>query len=208
MNYRLVKLIQPHKSRDGKKTRVSIVKIQLKNKSDTIYDTVEQYKKEIDSKIKETIKEVKEPVLLREIINLHNVDGIKNVNQIKTMVEKIKSGKQVLSPNGVPNIKLVKTVQSEWILFDGHHSLLAYMITGRTFLHEILHLVIESENCHVNNQEILIFFGTHSKKLDASNWRKYVINWQAPKKNQLCKRKQNNMGELLDSINKFYTVYS
>ena len=204
MNYRLVKLIQPHKSKDGKITRVSIVKIQLKNKNDTIYDTVEQIKKEIGSKIKESIKEVKEPVLLREIINLHNANGIKNVNQIKTLAKKIKSGKPILAPNGLPNIKLVKTVQSEWILFNGHHSLLAYMITGKTFLHEIPHLVIEDENCHVNNQEILIFFGTHSKKLNDSNWRKHVINWHAPKKNQLCKRKQNNMGELLDSI---YEVY-
>ena len=133
MNYRLVKLIQLHKSKDEKITRVSTVKIQLKNKNDTIYDSVEQYKKEIGSKIKETIKEVKKPILLREIINLHNVNGIKNVNQIKTMVKKIKSGKQILSPNGLPNIKLVKTVQSEWILFDGHHSLLAYMITGKHF---------------------------------------------------------------------------
>ena len=88
MNYRFVKLIQPHKSKDGKITRVSIVKIQLKNKKDTIYDTVEQYKKEIGSKTKESIKEVKKPVLLKEIINLHNVNGIKNVNQIKTMVKK------------------------------------------------------------------------------------------------------------------------
>ena len=206
MNYRLVKLIQPHKSKDEKITRVSTVKIQLKNKNDTIYDTLEQFKKEIDSKIKETIKEIKKPILLREIINLHNDNGIKNVNQIKTMVKKIKSGKQILSPNGLPNIQLVKTVQSEWILFDGHHSLLAYMITGKTFLHEIPHLVIENENYHVNNQEILIFFGTHSKKIDNSNWRKHVINWQAPEKNQINKRKQNNMGELLKSINKFYTT--
>ena len=74
------------------------------------------------------------------------------------------------------------------------------MITGKTFLHEIPHLIIENENCHVNNQEILIFFGTHSKKIDNSNWRKHVINWQAPTEIQLCKRKQNNMGELLDSL--------
>ena len=95
-------------------------------------------------------------------------------------------------------------MQPEWILFDGHHSLLSYMIAGRTYLHEIPHLVIEDENCHVNDKEILIFFGTHSKKLNNSNWRKYVINWQAPKDRQLCKREQNNMGEFLDSINVFY----
>ena len=52
MNYRFVKLIQPHKSKDGKITPVSIVKIQLKNKKDTIYDTVDQFEKEIGSKTK------------------------------------------------------------------------------------------------------------------------------------------------------------
>lgn len=203
-NYRLVKLIHPYKSKDGNFTCVSSVKVHLKNKSDTIYDTVDQFEKEVGSKIKETIKEVKEPVLLREIINLHNINGIKSMNQIRTMVKEIKSGNDILSPSILPNIKLVKTVQSEWILFDGHHSLLSYMIAGRTYLHEIPHLVIEDENCHVNNKEIPIFFGTHSKKLNDSNWRKYVINWQAPKERQLCKREQNNMGALLDSINVFY----
>ena len=199
-NYRLIKLIYPYKSKDGNFTCVSSVKVHLKNKSDTIYETVNQFEKKVGSKIKETIKEVKEPVLLREIINLHNINGIKNMNQIRTMVKKIKSGNGILSHSGLPNIKLVKTVQSDWILFDGHHSLLSYMIAGMAYLHEIPHLVIENENCHVNNKEILIFFGTHSKKLNDSNWRKYVINWQAPKARQLCKREQNNMGELLDSI--------
>ena len=73
------------------------------------------------------------------------------MNQIKTMIKKIKSGKPILSPKGLPNIKLVKTTQTEWILFDGHHSLLAYMITGKTFLHVIPHLIIENENCHLDN---------------------------------------------------------
>ncbi len=44
------------------------------------------------------------------------------------MVKQIRSGKDIISPNGLPNIKLVKTEQTEWILFDGHHSLLAYII--------------------------------------------------------------------------------
>jgi hypothetical protein len=203
-NYRLVKLIHPRKSKHGNLTYVSSFKVHFKNKSNTIYDTVDQFEKELGSKIKETIKEVKEPVLLREVINLHNINGIKSMNQIRTMVKEIKSGKDILSPNGLPNIKLVKTQQSEWILFDGHHSLLSYMIAGRTYLHEIPHFVIEDENGHVNDKEILVFFGMHSKKINESNWRKYVINWQAPKERQLCKREQNNMGELLDSINAFY----
>jgi len=200
MNYRFVKLIYPYKSKDGNLTRISSLKVYLRNKSNTIYNTVDQYEKGLGSKIKETIKEVKKLVLLREIINLHNINGIKRMNQIRIMAKQIKSGKEILSPRGLPNIKLVKTKQSEWILFDGHHALLSYMIAGRTYLHEVPHFVIEDENGHVNDKEILIFFGIHSKKLNDSNWRKYVINWQAPKERQLCKREQKNMGELLDSI--------
>jgi hypothetical protein len=202
--YRFVKLIHPYKSKDGNFTCVSSVKLQLKNKTESIYYTVDQFEKVMGSKIKETRKEVKETVLLREIINLHNINGIKSIDQIRTMVKEIKSGNDPLSPSGLPNIKLVKTKQFEWILFDGHHSLLSYMIAGRVYLHEIPHLVIENETGYVNTQEIFVFFGTHSKKLNDSNWRKYVINWQAPKERQLCKREQNNMGELLDSINVFY----
>jgi hypothetical protein len=203
MDYRFVKLVHPLKSKDMNLTRVSIVKVPLKNKGDSIYDTVDRFEKELGSKIKGITEQAKELVLLGGIINLHNVDGIKSMNQIETMVKKIKSGKDILSPSGLPNIKLVKTKQSEWILFDGHHSFLSYMIAGRTWLHEIPHLVVADENGYVSSKEILVFFGAHSKKLNDSNWRKHVINWQAPEERQLCKREQNNMGELLDLINKF-----
>ena len=200
MSYRLVELIYPHKPKDGNVTRISSLKIHLKNKSNTIYDTVDQFENEIGSKTKKTIKEIKKLVLLREIINLHNIEGIKSINQIRILVKQIKSGKEILSPRGLPNIKLVKTKYSEWIVFDGHNSLLSYMIAGRTYLHEVPHLVIENESGYVNDKEILIFFGLHSSKLHDSNWRNYVINWQSPRENQLCKREQNNMGELIDLL--------
>jgi len=200
MNYRLVKLINPIKSKEGNLTRISSLKVLLRKENNTIYNTMAQFEKEIGSKLNETFKEVKKPVLLREVINLHDSNGIKSVSQIRTMVKKIKNGKDILSPRGLPNIKLVKTKQSEWILFDGHHSLLSYMIAGRKYLHEVPHFVVENSSGYVNDKEILIFFGLHSSKLHDSNWRNYVINWQAPREKQLCIRKQNNMGELIDSI--------
>ena len=198
MNYRLVKLIYPVKSKEGNLTRISSLKVLLRNRSSTIYNAMAQFEKENGSKLTEKIKKVKKPVLLREVINLHNINGIKNVNQIKTMVKQIKNGKDILSPRGLPNIKLVKTKKSEWILFDGHHSLLSYMIAGRKYLHEVPHFVVENSSGYVNDKEILIFFGLHSSKLHDSNWRNYVINWQAPREKQLCKREQNNRGELID----------
>ena len=198
-----MKLIYPYKSKDGNLTRISSLKIHLEHKNNTIYDTVDQVENEISSKIKETIKEVKKFVFLSEIINLHNNEGIKIMDQIRTMVKHIKSGKEILNPRGLPNIKLVKTKYSEWILFDGHHSLLSYMMAGRTYLHEVPHLIVENENGHVTDKEILIFFGIHSKILADSEWRNYVINWQAAKEKQLCKREQKNMGELFNSISQF-----
>ncbi|MHA2181957.1 MAG: hypothetical protein ACXAAH_11080 [Promethearchaeota archaeon] len=194
-----MKLIYPVKSKEGNLTLISSLKVFLRNENSTIYNTMAQFDKEIGSKLNETIKKVKKPVLLREVINLHNINGIKNVNQIRTMVRKIKNGKDILSPRGLPNIKLVKTKLSEWILFDGHHSLLSYMIAGRRYLHEVPHFVVENSSGYVNDKEILIFFGLHSSKLHGSNWRNYVINWQEPREKQLCEREQNNMGELIDS---------
>ncbi len=80
MNYRLVKLIYPVKSKEGNLTGVSSLRVLLRNENSTIYNTMAQFEKEIGSKLSETIKEVKKMVLLREIINLHNINGIKSVN--------------------------------------------------------------------------------------------------------------------------------
>ena len=205
MNYRLVKLIYPVKSKEGNFTRISSLKVLLRNENSTIYNTIAQFEKEIGTKLNETINEVKKPVLLREVINLHNINGIKSMNQIRTMVKQIKNGKDILSPCGLPNIKLVKTKHSEWILFNGHHSLLSYMIAGRKYLHEVPHFIVENRSGYINDKEILIFFGLNSSKFHDSNWRNYVINWQAPRETQLCKREQNNMGELLDSTSCYIT---
>ena len=146
MNYRFVKLIYPYKSKDGNLTRISSLKVLLRNENSTIYNTMAQFEKELSSKLNEIINEVKIPVFLREVINLHNINGIKSMNQIRIMVKQIKNGKDVLSPRGLPNIKLVKIKQSEWILFDGHHSLLSYMIAGRKYLHEVPHFVVENSS--------------------------------------------------------------
>jgi hypothetical protein len=72
------------------------------------------------------------------------------------------------------------------------------MIAGRKYLHKVPHFVVENSSGYVNDKEILIFFGLHSSKLNDSNWRNYIINWQAPREKQLCKREQKNMGEFID----------
>ena len=207
MENRIVKLIYPRKSSDIAMVDISISKVPFSKTHMTIYDTVTSFEHEIF--LKSGIKTVTTStgyitnrILLRDVINLHNNTGIKNTSQIKSMVQQIKSGSDILSPTGLPNIKLVKTNTDDWVLFDGHHSMLAYMLAERKYLDEIPHLIVEDEkNVFVSNKEICVFFGEHQTRLKGGNWREYVINWQAQKKkDQLQKRIQNNMGELLDSL--------
>lgn len=201
MNYRIIKLIHPQNSVQGNPATAFVYKIPFTKKNMTIYDTVDFFRKEIFLKTKKTNKQkTAGKVLLRKIINLHNNNGIKNIPQITSMINQIKTGKDILSDLDLPNVKLVKTCNKKWVLFDGHHSMLAYMALGRKYLSEIPHLIIQNKNGYVKDSEILVFFGVHSKKLRALSWRDYVINWQQLKEKQLCRRVQENMGELFDSF--------
>jgi len=169
-----------------------------------IYDAVEFFERNIfpgiDRRMPETGHATKH-IPLREIINLHNHDGIKSLAQIRSMARQISSGRHVLSHTGLPNIRLVMGRDGSWILFDGHHSMLAYMLSGRKYLHEVPHVIVENMGKrHVTSREISVFFGQHAGRL-LGEWKKYVINWQAPAREQLCRRIQKNMGELLDSLN-------
>ncbi len=167
------------------------------NRDASIYDSVEIFKKISNPKF--VLKEIKEKIPLKNIINLHNDTGIQSMARIKSMINDIKSGKEIFSDDGFPNIKLVKTKDNKWVLFDGHHSMLAYIAMGKRFLHEIPHMIVKNHDKeHVNDDEITVFFGEHGKNI--KDWKKHVINWQAEKEEQLCKRVQNNMGEVLDSI--------
>ena len=85
MNYRFVKLIYPYKSKDGNLTRISSLKVHLKNKSNTIYNTVDQFENEIGSKIKKTIKEVKKLVLLITT----TISKIRKPNYLKNYEKKV-----------------------------------------------------------------------------------------------------------------------
>ena len=164
----------------------------------SIYKSIEVFKKKSTPEF--IFKESVENIILKNIINLHNKDGIQSLARIKSMIKDIKSGKEIFSSDGFPNIKLVKTEDNKWILFDGHHTLLVYMAIGKEFLHEVPHMIVKNkDNESVNSKEISVFFGEYADKVK-ENWRDYTINWQAEKEKQLCKRVQNNMEELFESI--------
>lgn len=140
---------------------------------------------------------VSQKLPLRDIINIHNADGIKDLMQIKSMIHSIRNSDNISLPSFLPNIHLAKISGDQWLLFNGHHSLLAHMAAGRKYLHEVPYLwVCNEERAFLNDEEILEFFGRHADKMIAKNWRRYTLNWQAPKDAQLCERIQNNMGEL------------
>lgn len=167
----------------------------------TIYNSVEYYEKNIHLKTTPRNELVKKEKKIGNIINMHNSDGIKDINQIKSMIEHIKSGKDVLSESGMPNIKLVKTRNNELVLFDGHHTMLAYMAIGKEHLHEMPHLFVYNEDDkEMSDQEIHAFFCEHAKEIEGKEWRDYVINWQNEKDKQVCKRIDNNMQELFQSL--------
>jgi hypothetical protein len=44
--------------------------------------------------------------------------------------------------------------------------------------------------------------GNTQKKIENNNWKEYVINWQAARKNQLSRSIQRDMGELFCAIQK------
>ena len=196
----MIKLSYPLKSLDSVNTYLEKIPASVEN----IYEAVNFFEKNVFSdKIKLKIKKTSKKIPLREIINLHNKDGIKDTRQIKKMVRQIESKKDILHPSRLPNIKLVQTKENELVLFDGHHSILAYMYAGRKYLHEVPYLIIVNEDGYVTDKEVLIFFGQHSSKLRGLDWRHYVINWQMPIDKQLCKRIQKKIGELFDSIKSF-----
>ncbi len=121
---------------------------------------------------------------------------------------KIQSRKHIISAEGIPNVKLVKVNCNQWLLFDGHHSMLAYMHAGKKYLHEVTHLTVENEGVkNVTDDDITVFFGLHANKIRGKDWRGYVINWQAPQNKQMCPRIQKNMGELYDALSVKITAY-
>jgi hypothetical protein len=186
---RIIKLISPN---NDNSTTISSLKISGEH---TIYETVDVFKQNIPKD--KSIEEVKERILLKDIINLHNDTGIQSIDRIKSMIKAVRQGKEILSNENIPNVRLVKTKDNKHILFDGHHSMLAYMHCGKQYLHEIPHIIVEDE--YITDEEIKVFFGKHADKAD---WKEHTINWQEEKEKQLCKRIQKNMGEVMHSINK------
>jgi hypothetical protein len=181
----------------GRRTLISS-SVKIAHSADvSIYDTVNEMK----NIIHETplrLEDVQQQIPLAKIINLHNGDGIRDIKQIEDFIDGIESG--IYYPDDFPNIKLVQINDDEYVIFDGHHSMIAFMFVGRKFLHEIPHLVVRNESGFISSKELCVFFGHNSAKIKPENWRDYTINWQNPEEKQLSNRVQNNMQELFEAV--------
>lgn len=163
----------------------------------SIYDSVEGFERLFDT-LEAQLEEADESVSLRDIINLHNATGIKSLAQIVGLTQAMNTHSSSTPPPWVSNVKIVISKRDEWVLFDGHHTMLAFMKVGKVYLHEVPYTLVCDFAGNVSDEEISTFFGEHGKRID--DWRPYTINWQAPEASQLESRIQDNMGELIDSL--------
>jgi len=189
----------PHVSSSGLAT-VTRFRVPVSVAGPTANDAVRSFERALGRGMSSLTERVAERVRLERILNLHDVDGMKDVPQIGGMIGQICAGGDLVHPTGLPNVKVVLVERGEALLFDGHHTVIAYMATEREYLDQIPHLLVHGDNGHVEDVAILAFFGAHAEKLTASNWRDYVIRWRASPDEQLCDRVQENMGELFDSL--------
>ena len=171
------------------------------DKDENIYNVITKFEKEILNKIGfgKVVKKF-EGVELGRIINLHNSEGIRDISQIRYMAKDIKLGKHIFNKSGIPNIKIIKSDKGELILFDGHHSILAYMLNNKKNLNEIIYLIIERKG-GFDDEKIKEFFIEHKDKLKDKDWREFAINWQADEEKQLGERKEKSIGEVFESLN-------
>ena len=195
---------QSHPGDSTNEIVISSSEVKVSRDISTIYDAVSWFEKNALPKFKKGIKrkKLKKSVVLKDILNIHNYDGIRDLTQLKRMAEDIKTGSNIFL-RGIPNIKLVKTENKQLLLFDGHHSMLAFMAAGRTYLEEIPYMIIfDKAKGYVEDKDIVVFYGKHAADIEEYNWKEKAINWQAAKERQLCKRVQKNMEQLFCAVQK------
>lgn len=187
----------------------AIGKMKITKNIEFIYDALGEFEDGVLLSLQENLvkRKIRKKLELAKMLNIHDSDGIRNIRQVKRMLVSIKNRKHILSMSGMPNVKILKTRNNKLVLFDGHHSVLAYMAAGKKYLHEVPYILIENKDeKRILENNIANFFGGHLKFKRKTNWHKYTVNWQAPRRKQLCMRAQKNMGELFDVIRVRYNV--
>lgn len=134
---------------------------------------------------------------LTTTINLHNIEGVTNVQTMRELIGKIKKGISIYNlDNGAPNVYLAH-VGNQWVVINGHHTIMAYLMCGVTKIAEIPYAIIENNTTgDISETEILAVFNEHATNVSPSQWQNVALDWSAPSGKQLTNRVQKNMGEL------------
>lgn len=152
----------------------------------------------LDSLVKDRVGE---RISLKEIINIHDFEGLKDRRKIRRMNASIDDGRDIINRAGFPNIKILRLKNNQLFLFDGHHSFLAYMLAGRKYLHQIPHIIVEcKDEKKFLDHNFHHFFGGYLKWKRRETWKNYTINWNARGQKKLQERRQKNMGELFSVL--------
>lgn len=199
-----IKLSYPGGIRKSYIEKTAVVKIKTTKETELIYDAVAHFEGEIfkDAQNCLTRNRVEKWIELSKIRNIHDRNGIKDIGKTKRMLKALEDKRRhILSSSGMPNIKIFKARNNKFYIFDGHHSMLAYMMSGKKYLHELPYLLFEKKDGgYILDENFKNFFGKHLKYKRREKWDNYTINWQAPKRKQLCMRAQSNMEELFEAV--------
>ncbi len=142
------------------------------------YVTIDELRENLESLENAQTEQVSNPVSLEDIVTIHNFTGMRDFKQTETMIAKINRGDHVLSSDGLPNIKIVIAPNGKKLIFDGHHTILAYLFAGKKFLHQTPHILLSNQNKPLSPEEISFFFPEDKRSLVVEDWHKYTVNWQ------------------------------
>ena len=163
------------------------------------YETIDFLLENIESLDDLKIEQVNDPEPIGEVLTIHNATGMRDIAQMQTMIEKVKRGDHVFNSNSLPNVKIVLAPDKRYLMFDGHHTALAYLLAGKKFLHEMPHIVISNQNQPLSAEEISYFFPEDKRELVQEDWLKYTVNWQNPDE-KIELRQIQTIGDLLKAI--------
>ena len=135
---------------------------------------------------------------LATLVNLHNTEGVSNVQTMRELIGKIKNGKSIYNlDNGAPNVHLAH-VGGQWVVINGHHTIMAYLLCGMIKVAQLPYAIVENDiTGGISETEILAVLNEHTTKVLPSQWKDVVLDWSAPADQQLTSRVQKNMGELV-----------